>query len=375
MAKHKGKSQRRIKDWHQRYEAGQEDDGTVARRQKLSQRAVKLPPSRAAAPEENLDTLPKTNGMVVGQYPGGVVVRTGIDELLCGIAKTFRAPEGSSPLAVGDDVTLALTQGHHADASKPDMDRADGMILTRGPRETLLARPQPRSGKHRDAYETETFTKVIAANIDVLLIVAATRRPPLSHGPIDRFLIIAERGELEPVLAVNKLDLGRPEGQTLGELEALDIDVFFCSALTGEGIEALRSALGQKRVVLAGASGVGKSAMINALVPGADAATRSIREKSQRGRHTTSAAVVYNLPKGGMLIDTPGIRELGTGLNTAELTWYFREFDELSPRCRFNNCTHTHEPDCAVAAAVERGEILRRRYESYLRILETLEET
>ncbi|MCK4602480.1 MAG: ribosome small subunit-dependent GTPase A, partial [Phycisphaerae bacterium] len=143
-------------------------------------------------------------------------------------------------------------------------------------------------------------------------------------------------------------------------------------AVTGQGLEDLRAALLGRRSVLAGASGVGKSTLINALVPEADAATRAIRMKDQRGRHTTSAAVVYDLPKGGVIIDTPGIRELGVGLKAGELPWYFPEFEPLSPQCKFNNCTHTHEPDCAVVRAVEEGNILPRRYESYLRILESL---
>ena len=115
-------------------------------------------------------------------------------------------------------------------------------------------------------------------------------------------------------------------------------------------------------------------ALINAIVPGAHAATRTVRAADERGRHTTSAAVVYNLSEGGILVDTPGIRELGMRLDATELPWYFPEFEPLAPNCRFNNCTHTHEPECAVIRAVEAGDIVQRRYESYLRILDTLSE-
>jgi ribosome biogenesis GTPase len=117
---------------------------------------------------------------------------------------------------------------------------------------------------------------------------------------------------------------------------------------------------------------VGKTALINALVPGASEATGAVREADGRGRHTTSAALVYDLPGGGIIVDTPGIRELGMNLTAAELPWYFPEFEPLAPVCRFNDCTHTHEPDCAVVAAVEAGQISRRRYESYLRIMDSL---
>ena len=386
MAKHKGKSKRRIKDWHLRYRSGEAESSTDAHRGKLSQRAVKLPPSRLSEDgqhsevnsEVNVEGMPQAEGMVVGLIPPGAVVRVGADELLCGIAKAFRAPEAATALAVGDDVTIALTRPQHADAVESDRDRADGMILSRQPRETALARPRPRSGKRRDRYDDETFDQVIAANMDVLLIVASAREPPLRHGLIDRYLIIAERGELTPILVVNKIDLGWRNDAgveaVLSDFKALEIEILTASALTGEGLEALQAALTGKRSVLAGASGVGKTTLINAMIPDTNAATRTVRGKDKRGRHTTSAAVVYELPGGGMIVDTPGIRELGMMLDADELPWYFPEIEQIAPDCRFNDCTHTHEPNCAVLSAVERGQMPRRRYVSYLRLLETLGE-
>ncbi len=371
MAKFKGKSKRRIKDWHQRYADG--EDGDDARRQGFSRRAVKLPTSRLEAPEGNLEDLPKTKGLVVGLYPGGALVRAEGVQLLCSVAKTYRAPEGSSALAVGDSVTIAVARDDHKSGpTTTDKDRADGMILARELRQTVLRRPQPRSGKRTDRYGKEIPEKVIAANIDVLGIVASTRLPPLRHELIDRFLIIAERGELTPVLVVNKIDLARPDKNVLADFESLDMPIVLCSALTGEGLDLLRQQLAGKRSVLAGASGAGKTTLINAIVPGAQAATQPVRAKDQRGRHTTSAAVVYDLPGGGLIIDTPGIRELAVQLSADQLPWYFPEFEQVAPRCKFNNCTHTHEPDCAVIAAVEDGAIPSRRYDSYLRILETI---
>ena len=377
MAKRKGKSQQRIKDWHKRYVSGETDDDTAPRRTKLSARAVKLPSFRAEDDDPRsigLEGLPTVEGMVVGMFPGGAVVRVGSEEMLCGIAKTFRAPEGSTPLTVGDVATVAITRSERTDATDADRDRADGMIVARGPRETALSRPQPRSGKRTDEYKTETFEKVIAANMDVLLIVAATCQPPLRHGLIDRYFIIAERGELRPILVINKIDLSQPDPQVLADFESLGVDVLLCSAQTRDGTESLYREICDKRSILAGASGVGKSTLINAIVPGAHAATRSVRAADERGRHTTSAAVIYELPEGGILVDTPGIRELGMRLDAAELPWYFPEFESLAPHCHFNNCTHTHEPDCAVIRAVEAGDIVPRRYESYLRILDTLSE-
>ena len=364
-----------MKHWQWQSEdiAGQAGE-TAASREKFFPRAVKIPASRLAAPQENLEDLPKCEGLVVGLFPGGATVDAPQGRLLCGVAKTFRAPEGSSALAVGDGVTVALINVADASGAKDDKDRADGMILSRQPRRTALSRPEPTSGKHRDVHQYETFEKVIVANMDVLLVVAASRQPPLRHGLIDRFLIIAERGELTPILAINKIDLGEPDAQIVEEFAALGMKIYLCSAATGEGIAPLAAALAGKRSVLAGPSGVGKSTLVNAIIPEAGALTREVRSKDERGRHTTSAASIYALPGGGVLVDTPGIREMGIRIEPAVLPWYFPEFEPFSPQCAFRDCSHTHEPNCGVRSAVEEGKILPRRYESYLRILETLED-
>ncbi len=371
MAKHKGKSKRRIKSLDEHAIRDREAEAALSP-QSLAERGVKIPAHRLNAPEENLEDLPKAEGMIVGLYPGGAMVRCDDRQLLAAIAKTFRPPPGATPLAVGDDVTVALTQGQHTDGSRADKDRSDGMIIARQPRRTLLARPQPTSAKRRHEYNAESFQKVIVANMDVLLIVVSLRKPKLRPGLIDRFLIVAERGELQPTIAINKIDLARPDDAMLAELGERGLDVVQCSALTCEGVPELAGRLVDRRSILAGASGVGKSALINTMIPGANALTRKIRSKDNRGRHTTSAAVVYDLPAGGMIVDTPGIRELGMDLTADQLPWYFPEFEPYVGKCRFNNCTHTHEPDCAILAAVDAGAIPPRRYGSYRRILETL---
>ena len=289
----------------------------------------------------------------------------------------FRAPEGSTALAVGDNVTVALTDPEHVSGqTQDDKDRADGMILLRHPRSTALSRPELRSGKHTDPYSTETFEKVIekviVANMDVLLIVASTVQPPLRHGLIDRFMIAAERGELKPVLVINKIDLAPPDAEVLGDFTGLGLEILKVSAASGMGIDALQKRLAGCRSVLAGPSGVGKSTLVNALIPGAAAVTGLVRFKDKRGRHTTASANVYDLPGGGTLVDTPGVRELGVRMDAAELSWYFPEFAPFVPGCKFRDCTHTHEPLCAVRDAVEQNKILPRRYGSYVRILETL---
>ena len=380
MPGRKGKSQRRIKNWEQRFREAPADSLDADSAETLQPLRVKLPPNR---PGTNLDetfaeqTPPSEDAvaMVTGLFPGGAVVRIGEGEknLLCRLAGTFRPPKGSSALAVGDEVAVTLTQERHTSGEKEiDGQRADGMILYRRPRRSALSRPQPTSGKRRHRYDDDAFEKVIAANMDTLLIVASVHQPKISPALIDRFCIVAERGEMQPMVVINKIDLGKPDKKLLKELKAGGIEVFRCSATTGKGLRKLLKALRGRRSVLAGASGVGKSALVNAMVPGADQAVRQIRMKDQRGRHVTSAATLHELPSGGTLVDTPGVRELAVEMDAAELTWYFPELAELAPKCKFNDCTHTHEPGCAVHIAAENGQINPRRYQSYLRILETI---
>lgn len=376
VARRKGKSQRRVKDWKRRFreKADPQALDEAHDSETLQLERVKLRPGRAAGPsEKDLAGRQRAEGMVTGLFPGGAYVRVGREDILCSVAGTFRPPPGVSALAVGDRAVVALTPPEHTSGDKQiDKDRADGVILSRGPRETALSRPQPGSGKRRGRYDDDVFEKVIAANMEILLIVASVRQPRMRPGLIDRYCILAERGEMKPIVAVNKIDLGVPDEGLLAELAANDIQVFRCSALTGVGLDPLRGALRGRSSVLAGASGVGKSSLINVLVPGADVPTRTIRMKDERGRHATAAASLYELEGGGLLVDTPGIRELAVGIDEAELPWYFPEMAALAQQCKFNNCTHTHEPHCAVRAAVEAGEVPPRRYQSYLRIRESL---
>ncbi|MDP7286834.1 MAG: GTPase RsgA, partial [Phycisphaerae bacterium] len=257
MAKRKGKSRQRL-DWHARYEAGDDDSADHKVKGKLTKRKVKIPPRDLQAGGENTDDLPRLEGMVVGMFPGGAEVQIGDSTILCMVAKAFRAPPGSTALTVGDTVTVAASGAHH-DASNDDPDRADGMILSRGPRETALSRPAPRSGKRKDEYKTEMFERVIAANMDVLLIIAATCQPPLRKRLIQRYLIIAERGEMEPILVLNKIDLAPPDPEVIEHFRESNLVIVEVSAGTGQGVEELVSRLANRRSILAGASGVGKS--------------------------------------------------------------------------------------------------------------------
>ncbi len=375
MSKRKGKSKRRVKDWRRRFRERDVSSLDAAQSETLQPERVKIPTSRvqSGAQDGGPENQERLEGMVIGLFPGGAVVRAGGEDLLCAIAGTFRAPPGKSALAVGDVVAVALNPPGHLRADKNrDGDRADGVILSRRPRDSALSRPQPGRRRRRGRAEEGTFEKVIAANMEVLLIVASTCQPPPSPGLIDRFCIVAERGEMQPIVALNKIDLAHPDPALLSDLRSGQIATFCCSAKTGMGLQRLLEAITGRRSVLAGASGVGKSTLVNALVPGANLPTRGVRSKDQRGRHVTAAATLHELPGGGIIVDTPGVRELALDMAATELPWYFPELAEHASRCRFNDCTHTHEPCCAVRAAVENGELSPRRYRSYLRILETL---
>jgi ribosome biogenesis GTPase / thiamine phosphate phosphatase len=384
MAKRKGKSRHRPKDWERWHREGHvaSDDAETHRR--LTQRRIRLPgQEQNAAIFADAEALEKrgleTSGVVVQLYPGGAMVRTSEHAaLICRLAGTFRPAPLSSALAVGDQVTVEIlpeTRGQIAgDTRDLDRSRVDGLILQRAPRRTVLARPQTMRNKRRDEYETKAFEKVIAANMDQLVVVASVALPAVRRRLLDRYLIIAQRGRLPLVAVMNKIDLGREDEALMAEYAELGVRWVRASALTGVGLEDVRQLLAGRTSILAGASGVGKSSLLNAVVPGLNVPTREVRRSDSRGRHTTSAAVLYELPFGGQVIDTPGIRELGIEFEPAALSWYFPEFEPFAAHCRFKDCTHTHEPDCAVQAAVEEGLIASSRFGSYLRIRESMEE-
>jgi len=379
VKREKGKSRKRIKDWINRYESGVDGDGEAISREALRRRQVKLGQDNFAVRSGRNSEGKTMEGMVTGVFRHAAVVRTEKGDLKCGIAKTYRPPgeyKNTTPLAVGDIVNIALPEAKHTGGKlELDRNREAGMIISRSPRKTLLARPEIHKGKQRDKF-SDPFIKVIAVNVEILLVVASIAKPKIRRGLVDRFMIVAERGGLEVVVVMNKIDTGKMDDSVrtiMDDAERLGARVFPCSALKGTGIEELSPVLSGKRSVLAGASGAGKTTLVNALIPGVNASTKPVREKDDRGRHTTTQSRVYNLPEGGLIIDTPGIRELGVGIDPEELRWYYPDFDEFSAGCRFNNCTHSHEPECGVVRAVESGKIPRHRYESYLRILETIE--
>lgn len=292
-------------------------------------------------------------GLVVTTYSGCCDVDLGSEVRLCNLVSAVARTQKTT-LAVGDRVLVRL-----------DEQDPRGLVTEVLERRTVLSRPDPHN---------PDIERVIAANIDVVAIVVALKNPPLRTGLIDRIWIAVQRGGAETILVVNKMDLASRRqlaaaDELLEPYRALDIPTFFTSAEDGRGVDELRTYLEGKVVTFAGHSGVGKSSLLNQLIPDVQARTGDVRSRDGRGRHTTTSSTLYRGPAGMIVIDTPGIRSFGVmDSDPAELRWYFPEIIELSASCRFHNCTHVEEPDCAVQEAVDSGELSDLRYDAWLRL-------
>jgi ribosome biogenesis GTPase len=233
--------------------------------------------------------------------------------------------------------------------------------------EGVIERVEPRHGVLTRASRRREH--VLVANVDQLVIVMSLVEPDLKPHLIDRYLAVAQQGQLKPVLCLNKSDLADAvELQPLIGLYAqLGIPVFLCSARTGYGIDRLREQLRDRSTVFSGQSGVGKSSLLNAVQPDLALAVKSVSEVNQKGRHTTTYSQLIKLNFGGWVVDTPGVRQLQLwDARPEEMEGYFPEFRPFVPLCGFPDCTHTHEKGCAVKDAVARRFITTRRYHSYL---------
>ena len=291
------------------------------------------------ATREPREPLPLTNcvtGLVIASGPRSCLVRLNGVDLRC---------RSQVDVAVGDRVRFS-----------EEMSRVESIL----PRATVLSRPDPHNPR---------IPLVIAANVDVVVNVVSLQSPPLRLGLIDRYLVAIERSGARPLICVNKIDLQDQRDAFQPYLD-MGVPVIFCSAASGAGLDELRAALAGKMSVFTGHSGVGKSSLLNALDPAQSAATGDVSTAHNRGRHTTTSSRLYDMPDGGIIIDTPGIRELGLwDVSPADLRLYFHDFDEFACECAFSDCTHTHEPRCAVKAALVTGEFPQARYDSYLRII------
>ncbi len=284
----------------------------------------------------------------------------------CKVKGSFRIKgiRTTNPVAVGDIVTFCM----------PDSDDTPAYITAIHPRRNYIIRRASNLSKE---------SHIIAANIDLALLVVTLAEPVTSTTFIDRFLATARAYDVEAVLAINKADIltGDDDREYLDAVtylyRSIGYKVIVVSARTGEGIDELRQLLKGKVTLFSGNSGVGKSTLINALIPGLGLKTAEISQSHGTGMHTTTFSELFHLPgdDGGCIIDTPGVRGFGTvDFDKHEVAHYFPELFEISQNCRFGNCTHTHEPGCAVRQALEDNLIAPSRYASYLSILEDEDE-
>ena len=302
------------------------------------------------------------NGLVVKNTGSWYTVKTDSGQLIdCKLKGNFRLKgiRSTSPVAVGDFVQIVTNA------------EGTAMITAIDDRKNYIIRKSPNLSKQ---------SQIIAANLDQAFLLVTIKYPETSTIFIDRFLAGAEAYRIPVVLVFNKTDLLNEEEHHYQQMmmnlyETIGYHCVEISAETGQGMEVIDALLAQKVTLLSGNSGVGKSTLINVLIPHAEQRTAEISDAHGTGIHTTTFSEMIALPHGGYVIDTPGIKGFGTfDIEPEELTSYFKEIFAFSKDCKFNNCTHTHEPGCAVRTAVENHYISESRYQSYLSMLDDKEE-
>jgi ribosome biogenesis GTPase / thiamine phosphate phosphatase len=279
-----------------------------------------------------------------------------------------RASVKSRADRTGDDTetpTLKLAVGDAVMLEQEDA-TAGWAIAEILPRRSQLARRAPGGGHGQ---------RIVAANVDQVLVVFAAANPEPHPRMIDRFLIIAEANDIAARIVINKSDLVSPESIRLrfADYERAGYPVHVTSTSTGRGLEALRGVLDGRTTALSGPSGVGKSSLLNAMFAGLDLRVGAISQSVNKGRHTTVGALLHPLPGGGFVVDTPGLREIGMwGLTAEHLDGYFPEFRPYLGECRFADCVHVVEPGCAVREALARDDLSATRYDTYVKLLDEL---
>ncbi|MCY3550203.1 MAG: ribosome small subunit-dependent GTPase A [Candidatus Poribacteria bacterium] len=304
--------------------------------------------------------LTREQGRVIRARTGFYDVQHGDIVLRCTLRGTLKRRHRSAtgrrlyadPVAVGDQVIFT------------QLDAEEGVVEDILPRETKFSRQY--AGKQGD------IEQVIVANAHQIVAVVATLMPPLNFRTLDRFLILAEAGDMEAVICVNKMDLVDASQRdelikTFTNYEKLGYQILYTSIHIPESLDTLQHILRDKFSVIIGASGVGKSSLLNALQPDLGLRTGEVAIRTQKGRHTTTLVELFSLDFGGEVADTPGIREVGLwGVDTENLEHYFPEMEPHLGQCKYSDCAHVAEPDCAIQDAVESGEIHAERYRSYV---------
>ena len=291
-----------------------------------------------------------SHGLIIKAQSGFFTVETGQGFIVCQLRGKLKQGRATGDIAtIGDRVQITVL----ADGS--------GVIEEVEPRERGIVRLDPRP--------QGDYQQVLLANPDQAVFVFACAHPNPKLRMLDRFLVIAEKQTIPPVIIANKIDLVEDAPKFFGLYESIGYLVLYASTKTGAGIEELKSVLARKISAVAGPSGVGKSSLLNAMQPGLGLAVNEISRAMNKGKHTTVTRELFPLEGGGYVADTPGWKSLALwDTEPEELDGYFPELRELVQHCQFNDCTHTHEPGCAVQRALEEGKIHRERYESYLRL-------
>ncbi|PHI38512.1 ribosome biogenesis GTPase RsgA [Pseudoalteromonas sp. GCY] len=322
-----------------------------ANHQKRIDKAKETEVSDVSWQNDNLG--PTEAAVVISRFGQHADIETTDQEVLrCNIRRTVTS------LVCGDEVIFRRAKVSDGDLA--------GVIEAVHERRTQLTRP--------DFYDG---VKVVAANIDQILMVSAVV-PEFTPQIIDRYLVACEDMGIEPILLLNKIDLLDQESleyidEVLDIYRELGYRVLLVSTKSGEGINELKHMLEDKNNIFVGQSGVGKSTLVNTVLPNADILTKEVSENSGLGQHTTTVSRLHHLPSGGNLIDSPGIREFGLWhLDVERVTWCFKEFREFIGGCRFRDCKHLNDPGCLLREAVDNGKISELRFESYHRILESM---
>ncbi|MFQ6048146.1 MAG: ribosome small subunit-dependent GTPase A [Phycisphaerae bacterium] len=349
----------RSKAWIRQYlQLDQADEAPLAERVRakgdLSRKRTIIEPAPAAHPQPDQAT-----GVVVAIRGPLVSVDDGQQVWSCTVRRMLRTRliEQHNAIAVGDHVRFSRS-------ARTQDSGLTGVIESVGPRRGVLTR---RYGDR---------VHVVAANVDQVLIVSSVDLPPLKPHLIDRYLVAAHAGQLQPVICINKIDLdadGRVQ-PILQRYRRLGYTCLATSAVQRTGIDQLGRILAEHQSVIAGQSGVGKSSLLNALQPSLKLKVAPVSQATLKGRHTTALAELLRLDSGGYVVDTPGIRQLELAdVSPGQLEAYFVEFVDRVRHCKYPNCTHIPEDGCAIKQAVEHGQIDRDRYDSYVRMFQQLQ--